>query len=149
MPQDIHESMWQKVIAIFQSGCIAVTPEIYAEMVSIPPPMGKCIVECKKSLVLEVNQNGWDWKSYLDESGRMNVQYKEFISEYTTGSPKTVCLNDMTIVALAKALKLPCVSMEGTAMSSPTKRKIPDICKMDGIDHLTFSEFLRAEGIKV
>jgi len=147
MPQDIHQTMWRKVLEIFKSGSVAVTPEIYDEMVHIPGEIGACIIAHKDSLVLEINQSGWDWKSYVQHSTRMNEQYRGFISDYGSGSPKTVGLNDMSIVALAKSLNLPCVSMEGSAMTSPVKRKIPDICIMDGVDHLTFSEFLRKEGI--
>lgn len=149
MPQDIHRTMWRKVIEIIQSGSVAVTTEIYDEMVHIPGDIGACIIKSKDLLVLEINQSGWDWKSYVQHSTRMNSQYREFIQEYGSGSPRTVGLNDMSIIALAKSLGLPCVSMEGSAMSSPVKRKIPDICRMDGVEHLTFSDFLRREGITI
>lgn len=149
MPEDIHESMWQRIVPIVESGCIAVTSEIYAEMINIPGSIGQCIKSNKLKMVLEVNQGSWNWVNYVNHSTRMNTTYHNFISEYCGGSPKTVCLNDMTIIALAKCLGIPLVSMEGSTNSSSSKRKIPDICKLEGIEHLYFSDFLRRERIKV
>jgi len=61
----------------------------------------------------------------------------------------TVGLNDMSIIALAKATGLPLVSMESSAGNSPKFKRIPDICALDQIVHLDFNSFLRQEGIKI
>jgi hypothetical protein len=58
-------------------------------------------------------------------------------------------LNDVTIIALAKTLSLPLVSMESSAVPSPKKKRIPDICPLEGVTHLTFNEFCIAEKIQV
>jgi hypothetical protein len=76
------------------------------------------------------------------------LAYKDFISEYTGGSTKTVCLNDISIVALAKTMKLPVVSMETMIVGSTTKKRIPNICQSENVNHLRFSEFLRQESLK-
>lgn len=149
MPADIHESMWTKVIEILKSGCVAVTPEIYDEMIKIPGIVGDHIRSNKDKLILEVNKGDWNWSSYLTHSTAIINNHRGFISEYCGGSPKTVSLNDISIIALSKSLDVPCISMEVSANSSTTKRRIPDICLMEDVKHLTFSEFLRAAQIKI
>lgn len=54
---------------------------------------------------------------------------------------------DLTIIALGRTLGLPVVSMEVTALPSPDKRRIPDICDLEGVVHHTFNEFLKIERI--
>ena len=59
-------------------------------------------------------------------------------------------LNDISIIALAKALDLPLVSMEKPASVNATaRRKIPDVCRLVQVEHLTFNDFLRREGISL
>ena len=79
----------------------------------------------------------------------MQVEYAKFISENNGGRRDTICLNDISIIALAKTLKLPLVNME-SAVSNPAsiKRRIPDICNAEGILPMRFSDFCRAEGFK-
>jgi dephospho-CoA kinase len=56
----------------------------------------------------------------------------------------------MTIIALAKTLGLPVVSMEKFIHQQDSKnRRIPNICQMEGIQHLDFNQFLRALGTKL
>jgi hypothetical protein len=38
--------------------------------------------------------------------------------------------------------------MEEEVTSSSKKRHIPDVCKIEGVEHLTFSDFLRREKLK-
>ena len=101
------------------------------------------------NLVMEVGTKDWEWPKYVEQSTKLNITYHDFISEYSGGSPKTICLNDMTIVALAGALNLPVISMEGRTSNSPNKRRIPDICFSENIEHLTFNDFLRRENIDI
>lgn len=149
MPEDIHESMWAKVMEVIAAGKIAVTTEIYQELTHIPGAVGECIKTNKANLVLEVSQGAWDWSQYAQHVAEMNVTHHKFISEYCGGSPRTVCLNDMSIVALAKTLKLPLVNMEASAQPSVEKRRIPDVCVLEGVQPLTFSQFLREAKIKI
>lgn len=149
MPEDIHESLWEKFSDEIKNGCIAVTKEIYGEMIHIPGKIGKCIVDNEDLMVLEVGDNSWDWQSYIDHSVRMQDAYKNFISEYTGGSKKTIGLIDITIIAMAKALDLPVVSMEvRVADKSSTKRRIPDICDAEQVQHLFFNDYLRAKSLR-
>lgn len=148
MPSDIHKSMWASITDLIESGVIAVTPEIYSEMVSIPGDVGDCIRDCEEKLVLEVGDISWDWANYVTHSDQLLTQYKDYISEYTGGSSKTVCLNDMTIITMAKTLALPLVSMEVLVPEeSPNKRRIPNICQYESINHMWINDFLRNEGV--
>jgi len=79
------------------------------------------------------------------------VKYASVISEYNGNRKNTVGLNDLTIIALAKTLGLPVVSSEKRVSSTTDtekRQKIPDICDKESIDHKTFNDLLRAEGIK-
>lgn len=147
MPEDIHESAWTKIKEKISSGEIAVTREIYDEMTHIVGTVGQCIKASEAELLLEVGEGDWDYDTYTAEAVRMQEAYAEFIAE-NTGKAGTIGLNDISIIALAKTLKLPVVSMEVSARDSTTKRRIPDICKLEGVQHMTFSEYCRAENLK-
>jgi hypothetical protein len=93
----------------------------------------------------------WDWKTYVTHYEEMKTKYESVVSEYNGNRKNTVGLKDLTIIALAKTLKLPVVSSEKrlSAMQDSDKRqKIPDICDKEGVVHIGFNELLRAEGIK-
>lgn len=148
MPEDIHQTMWGGFCERVETGIIAVTTEIHVEMCRIPGDVGAHLSENASAMILEVGDD-WDWKSYVDHIQRMQVDHKGFISEFTGGSAKTICLNDLTIIALAKTLGLPVVSMETFIKEDPSvkKRRIPNICKAEGVESLTFNDFLRREGL--
>lgn len=79
----------------------------------------------------------------------MRLTYKAVISEYNGNRKSTICLNDVSIIALAKTLTLPVVSMESLSTQDSNKRKrIPNVCQDEGVPHLNFNQFLRAEGIR-
>jgi Domain of unknown function (DUF4411) len=150
MPEDIHRVLWTKVAKIVASGKFAVTTEIYEELEHLPGPIGDCVKASKASLVLEVEEDSWDWPTYLAHIERMRVAYKDVISEYNGNRKNTVCLNDLSIIALAKTLGLPVISSEKklqTTQDSKKRQKIPDICDREGVMHMSFNEFLRNEGI--
>lgn len=149
MPQDIHESMWRKIESILASGDVAVNREIYDEMVHIEGSVGDCIRANASQLVLEIQDNGWDWQTYLAHVTSMQATYQQYISEYNNDRKNTVCLNDISIIALAKTLGLPLVQMEfRSAQPSNTKKRIPSVCDNENVLHYTFSEFLRLEKVK-
>lgn len=150
MPEDIpaYEPLWAHLTEFVLTGQIAVTKEIYDEMCHIPGNFGQCLRDNGELLLLEVGDDSWNSVAYIAHYKRMQKQYEAFISEYAQGgSKKTIGLKDLTIIALAKTLKLPVVSMEKTAMPSETKRRIPDICDAENVLHHTFNDFLRLEGI--
>ena len=150
MPEDIHASLWAEVRARIATGSLAVTGEIYAEMEHIQGEMGDCIRENEVNLLLEVNDSSWPFENYIEQAARMQVEYANFIRENVGNKKGTVGLNDISIIALAKTLSLPVVSMEKRkAHQSGKLRQIPDICDAEKIPHMTFNDFLRAEGIKL
>lgn len=149
LPEDIYQSIWVQVTALIEAGHIAVSTEIYDEMVHIPGIVGACITDNPRALVMEVMAAGWDWEAYARHISDLQVRYEAFISERQGDRKRTIGLNDMSIIALAKTLGLPVVSMETPAgISAETRRKIPDICYEEQIEHIDFNEFLRREGIR-
>ena len=150
MPEDIHILLWSHVIARVKDGLFAVTTEIYEELEHLPGKIGACIKESKDLLLFEIEDDEWDWVTYLVHVDQMRETYAEVISENHGNRANTVCLNDLSIIALAKTLGLPVVSSEkklATGKDSKKRQKIPDICDKEGVTHMTFNEFLRAEGI--
>ncbi|WP_018240342.1 DUF4411 family protein [Ensifer sp. BR816] len=148
MPDDIHKSLWSAFCGGHLKGkTIAVTKEIHDEMCHIPGTVGSVIHACKSAMILEVGDTKWDWQAYIDHVARMQSDYKEHISEFIGGSKKTIGLIDLSIVALAKTLGIPVVSMEDFVPQNAgsIKRRIPNICKIEKVPHLTFNEFLRNE----
>lgn len=140
--------MWPDLVT---AGKFAVTAEIYDELCHLPGPFGECIKANESNLQLEIEEDSWDWKSYVKIYEELKVKYASVISEYNSNRKNTIGLNDLTIVALAKTLKIPVVSSEKrlSAMGDSEKRqKIPDVCDKEGIEHKTFNDLLRAEGIK-
>ena len=130
MPEDIHTSIWSGVADLVTAGKFAVTAEIYDELCHLPGPFGECIKANEDNLQLEIEEDDWDWKTYVSHYERMKTTYAAVISEYNSNRKNTVGLKDLTIVALAKTLEIPVVSSEKklNAMQESDKRqKIPDI----------------------
>jgi hypothetical protein len=148
LPVDIYESIWGGVRLVISRGDIAVTTEIFAELELLPGPVGQHLKANKANLVLEIADPNWKWLTYIQNLNALNQKHHSFISEYSGNSPKTIGLTDMTIIAMAATLSLPLVSMEVSVMNSKNKRRIPDICKLEKIEHLEFNDFLRRENIR-
>lgn len=150
MPEDIHTVLWGRVAKEVEAGKFAVTTEIYEELVHLPGSIGICIKNNKDKMQLEIKKGTWDWQAYLGHVERMRKTYKSVISEYNGNRKNTVCLNDLSIVALAKTLGLPVISSEkklASTQGSTKRQKIPDICDLEKVCHISFNEFLRKEGI--
>ncbi|TXS89070.1 DUF4411 family protein [Parahaliea maris] len=147
-PEDLYPSLWAPVKNILASGRIAVTKEIFDEMVVIDGTLGSFIESHKNEMLLEIGGD-WSFHDYINTSVYLQEQYRDFISENNGNIKGTVGMNDMSIIALAKTLGLPLVNMEGTANTSPKRKRIPDVCAEIGVQSLTFNEFLRAESITV
>jgi hypothetical protein len=150
MPEDIHTVLWSRVAQVVADGKFKVTTEIFEELEHLPGPIGTCIKQNKANLQLEIEEPDWDWQTYLAHVERMRDTYADVISENNGNRKNTVCLNDLSIIALAKTLGLPVISSEkrlATAQDSKKRQKIPDICDLEGVIHMTFNEFLRKEGI--
>lgn len=150
MPEDIHVTLWAEVCARIVGGNIAVTTEIMSELTHIEGVVGACIKGNEKNLVLEINDMSWPVMDYIQHATRMQVDHKDFIRENLGGKKGTIGMNDLSIIALAKTMALPVVSMEKRKAHQTEKlRQIPDICDIEQVPHLTFNDFLRAEGIKL
>ena len=150
MPEDIHKTMWNGFCEFLQDGHVAASLEIYTEMCRIPGNVGVQIASNKSQIVLEVGTAGWNWQAYVAHISSMQKRHHDFISEHSGGSAKTICLNDLTIIALAKTLQVPVVSMESFVREDQAtkKRRIPNICKLEDVEHLWFNDFLRREHLK-
>jgi len=149
IPEDIHPSLWARVRAAIADGNVAVTQEILGEIVKINGGLGQYLNDQKALILHEVSKGDWDWKGYIANATEMQTKHKKCISEFIGGTKKTVGLHDISIVALAKTLKLPVLSMEKpVAANAINKLKIPDVCKLEGVEHLTFTDFCRREKFK-
>ena len=148
MPEDIYRTLWRSISDFVISGHVATTRELYDEMCRISGDFGECVRSQKDAILLEVGNPDWDSLSYIRNYDRMRQTHSQYISEYShLNSRKTICLNDLTIIALAQTLNLPVVSMESSAGLSAQHRRIPDICLAESVQHFSFNEFLRAEQI--
>lgn len=147
--KSLFPSVWKFVGEKISDGIIAVTKEIFDEMILIDGGLGDFIKQNKSTMLFEIDQNNWDWKGYIKTASRMQNRYKDYISEYGgKGRKGTIDMNDLTTIALANTLSLPVISMEKRIqdLRNSKKRKIPDICDSEHIEHLTFNDFLENEG---
>jgi hypothetical protein len=112
---------------------------------------GNCLKDCRDSCCYEVGKGQWPWEQYLEIVEAMRVKYHQYISEYNGGRADTIGINDVSIVSLAKVMGLPLLSMEKPNRGQPSQRKmrIPDLCVAENVKHINFTEFLRAEEIKI
>lgn len=147
MPEDIYATLWKTISGIVVAGRFAVTTEIYDELTHMPGDIGDCVRGNRAALRLEVGDAGWDGVTYLGHTSRMQVDYARVISENNGNRKGTVGINDLSIIALARTLGLPVVSMEALLPPNATWKRIPNICAYEGVEHLTFNDFLRREKI--
>lgn len=144
MPEDIlmYQHIWSHVKTQIENNIFAVNEEIYQELCRLPGKIGECLNNNKEKLVLEIGES-WNWQRYLEIVEEMRNTHKGVISEYNGNRKGTVGLNDVSIVALAKCLELPLISMESRSYQpSDTKVRIPALCSLEGVEHLTFNDFL-------
>ncbi len=148
IPEDIHPSLWTRVRDTIANGHVAVTQEIFQEIVHIPGRLGDYLKQSQALILYELQKGNWDWQGYVRHITKMQLGHRVYIREFCGGSPKTVCLNDISIIALAKTLDLPVLSMEKPVDKNSKKRHIPDICAAENVPHLSFNDFCRKEGFK-
>lgn len=151
MPDDIYQPIWDRVIEVLASGVVAVNTEIYEEMRgSLRGVVGEFIDTHPATLVLEIGDDGWDWMTYRRHLVELSATHHDYISEYNGNRKNTVGLNDISIIALAKTLEVPLVSMEvNSGKDAVKRRKIPDICWIEKVEHIDFNDFLRRSGISL
>ena len=151
MPDEIFVSLWDQVTDKIENHVFCWNIEIFDELSLIPGRVGDSIKVCNKSCCYEVGIGSWPWVDYIGWANAWRNTYKEFISEYNGNRKNTISSNDLSIVALAKTLNLPVLSMEkrNVGIPSQTKLRIPDLCDRVSVDHLTFNEFLYGEGIRI
>jgi hypothetical protein len=148
MPEDIHPTLWQRIADIIVDNRFAATVEVYEELTHIQGPIGDCIRDNRLSLALEVDDAEWDGLAYLGHTNRMQTVHEKFIAEFNQNRKGMIGLTDLSIIALGKTLRLPVISMEKLVTDpNSERRKIPNICALESVEHLTFNDFLRREGI--
>ena len=149
IPEDIYISLWRQVRKVIGDGKICYNAEISKEMESIYGELGKYLESCKKEICLEIGEERWPWSEYITCAKQLRNDYETVISEYNGDRKGTVGINDISIIALAKTLELPLVSMEKANIYQPSvkKKRIPDICKLVDVRHMDFNGFLREERI--
>ena len=151
MPETIYVSLWAQVTSLIHDEIFCWNVEIAEELSSIYGAAGQALMACNGSCCLEVGVGDWPWPEYIELVNEWSNKYNAYISEYNGGRKNTIGLNDLSIVALAKTLGLPVVSMERQNFGPPstTKLRIPDLCLIEGVKHYSFNEFLQNEGVKV
>jgi hypothetical protein len=80
------------------------------------------------------------------ESDAQLVAAKEIVNKYPAYGLDVNRLGDLEVMALAKARGLTVISLESTKQHRPDRPKIPNVCEEFGIGHVSFHDFLRAEG---
>lgn len=151
LPAHIYVSLWPQVEEKISQGFFCWNVEIAEELESIFGPVGDTLKACNGDCCMEVGDDSWPWQEYLQTVEAWRVTYKQYISEYNGNRKRTISLNDLSIVAMAKTISLPVVSMEtrNTGQPSTTKLRIPDLCDVENVDHYSFNEFLEAEGVTI
>ncbi|MEQ9814436.1 MAG: DUF4411 family protein [Azospirillaceae bacterium] len=151
MPETIYVSLWGQVVKLIHGHIFCWNYEISVELKSVYGVAGDALKSCNGECCFEVGVGDWGWEEYLAWVESWRKKYNDYISEYNGGRKNTISLNDLSIVALAKTLGRPVVSMEKRNLGPPsaTKMRIPDLCDREGVDHLNFNEFLIAEGVTV
>ncbi|MBZ0325294.1 MAG: DUF4411 family protein [Alphaproteobacteria bacterium] len=149
LPETIHVSLWSKVVDLIHARVFCWNYEIGEELQSIPGVAGDALKSCNGECCFEISVGDWDWNGYLKRVEDWRTTYHDYISEYNGGRKNTIGLNDLSIVAFAKTLERPVVSMEKRNLGPPsqTRMRIPDLCDKESVQHLTFNEFLAAEGV--
>ena len=151
MPEDCFGGLWDKVKGLVASGAFCCNAEIAEQYEHIEGSVGECLIEHMPNMLFEVGVGEWDWSGYLQHVNRMTVEYHAYISDYHHNRRNTIDLKDLSIVALAKTLGLPVVSMEGFdgGQTSATKMRIPRLCICEAVQHFTFIELLRKEELSI
>ena len=151
LPENIFVSLWPQILSRVDAGMFCWNSEIAKELLSLPGGVGDCLKRNGEIHCYEIADDSWDWPAYVELIGNWHTQFENYISEYNGNRKNTIGLNDLSIVALAKTLRLPVVSMEkrNTGPQSANKMRIPDLCSRVSVQHLDFIELLLAEGIRV
>ncbi len=147
-------SLWSQVILRLEAGVFCWNVEIAKELESIDlGGLGDYLKRHRKRCCLEVGIGDWPWQDYVQLLDDWRLRFRGFLSEYNGNRKGTINNNDLSIVALAKTLKLPVVSMEkrntNKGPPSSAKLRIPDLCDRERVTHLFFNDFLKKEGIRV
>lgn len=80
------------------------------------------------------------------ESDDQLAAAKEIVNKYPAYGLDVNRLGDLEVMALAKARGLTVVSLESQKQHRPDRPKIPNVCSEFEIEHISFHDFLRAEG---
>ena len=145
-PEIVYVKLWTTVRELVSQGIFCWNTEISEEMTGIYGQTGDEIRNSNRNCCFEVGQDKWNWQEYLIVVEDWRVKYHNYISEYNGSRKNTIGLNDLSIVAMAKVVALPLISMEKRNLhgnSSTTKMRIPDLCDREGIKHLSFLSLIK------
>lgn len=116
-----------------------ITWEIYEELMRLEnDALVSYLKTCKDQMVYEKEDFHLMYKNLKEE-------YSQYIYKLGATSRNTVTSVDISVIALAKVKNIPVISMEVSAGNSEKKKRIPDICAMEKIEHLTFNDYLKRE----
>ncbi len=148
LPDDIFVSVWNHVYLMIELGAFAVTKGIFSELEMIEGGMGKFISENRKMMLMD-RDGDWNEGEYLSIFEDFKERYRSVLSTPEVRKRRTIDQNDLSIVALGKAMRLPVITMESRPIQISQKRKrVPEICDLESVEWLTFNDFLRRENFK-
>lgn len=151
LPQHVFPTLWQKVGECIANDCFCWNDDIAEQFERLVEPLQSLLKNRERTCRFRDNDVSWPYDKYIALVSEWQTAYKQYISEFNDNRKDTIGLTDLSIVALAKTLTLPVVSMERPNSNQPSEKKIriPELCEREKIKHLTFVEFLEAENIVV
>lgn len=151
LPVRVFPTLWLKVWDRIENDCFCWNDEIAQEIDRLDDPLRKKLKSREHVCRFRNDSTLWPYGNYSNLILEWERKYSQYIQENHGNRTGTIGRADLSIVALAKTLTLPIVSMERPNTSSPSKTKIriPELCKRENITHLNFVEFLEAEGVVV
>lgn len=144
VPPTIYKTLWQIVYDLIDVRTFCWTKEIDSQLSLIRGDLGAKLREQSSHCCYEIGTDNWPWREYIDTIDEWHYVYQENISEYNGNRKNTIDLADLSIVALAKVLEKPVLSMEKPSpiFSSSRRLRIPDLCVSEDVEHVDFNTVL-------
>lgn len=151
LPERVFPTLWVKVRACIENDCFCWNDNIAVELRNFKGAIGDALRNRERFCRYRNGSPNWPYDDYSILLDDWKDKYRQYIREFNKNRKHTIGLADLSIVALAKTLELPVVSMERSNPDNPsmTKLRIPDLCNREDVPHLNFVEFLEAEGVVV
>lgn len=151
VPPTIYKTLWQIVYDLIDVRTFCWTKEIDSQLSLIQGDLGAKLREQSRHCCFEIGTDNWPWREYINTINEWRYVYQENISEYNGNRKNTIDLTDLSIVALAKVLEKSVLSMEKPSpiFSSSRRRRIPDLCVFEDVEHVDFNTFLLQRRIDI